>query len=187
MSQKVKHMIEIKNQIHIIRDQKVMLDRDLAQLYGVEVKALNQSVKRNIERFPKDFCFQLTTSEIEERWSQFVTIFDKKTAGYMLRNPPYVFTEPGSFTLSFTIRSNKAIEMGQFIIRAFTHLRRFILKNENLMMELKNNDHLSTTFTNLKKRIEQDLVVLYKNTSKFEKRFKSLEKEVKHLKKSIKT
>ena len=57
MSQKVKHMIEITNQIHIIRDQKVMLDRDLAQLYGVEVKALNQSVKRNIERFPKDFCF----------------------------------------------------------------------------------------------------------------------------------
>ena len=179
-------MIEITNRIYIIRNQKVMLDRDLAELYGVEVKALNQSVKRNINRFPEEFCFQLTTLEIEERWSQFVTIFDKKTAGYMLRNPPYVFTEAGSFALSFTIKSNKAIEMGQFIIRTFTHLRRFILKNENLMMELKNNDHLSKTFSNFEKRIEQDLVVLYKNTSKFEKRFKSLEDEIKNLKKRIK-
>ena len=186
MNKQDKHMIEITNRIHIIRDQKVMLDRDLAELYGVEVKALNQSVKRNIDRFPKDFCFQLTTNEVEERWSQFVTIFDKKTAGYMLRNPPFVFTEAGSFALSFTIRSSKAIEMGQFIIRAFTHLRRFILKNENLMMELKNNDHLSKTLSNFEKRIEQDLIVLYKNTSKFEKRFKSLESEINQLKKFIK-
>ncbi len=148
MNKKDNHLLEITNKIHIFREQKVMLDRDLAELYGVEVKVLNQSVKRNIARFPKDFCFQLTIDEVEERWSQFVTIFDKKTAGYMLRNPPFVFTEAGSFALSFTIRSSKAIEMGQFIIRAFTHLIRFILKNENLMMELKNNDHLTTTFSN---------------------------------------
>ncbi|MGK0367203.1 MAG: hypothetical protein ACI9QD_000337 [Thermoproteota archaeon] len=157
-----KKLLEITNRIFIIRDQKVMLDRDLAEIYGIEVKALNQAVKRNTNRFTVDFCFQLTTNEIEERWSQLVTIFDKKTAGYILRTPPYVFTEAGSFALSFTIRSAKAIEMGQFIIQAFTHLRRFILKNENLMMELKNNDHLSKTFSNFEKRIEQDLIVLYK-------------------------
>ena len=186
MNKKENALIEITNNIHIFRDQKVLIDRDLAQLYGVELKVLNQSVKRNIDRFPTDFCFQLTTIEIEERWSQFVTIFDKKTAGYMLRNPPFVFTEAGSFALSFTIRSKQAIEMGQFIIRAFTHLRRFILKNENLMMELKNNDHLSKTFSNFEKRIEQDLIVLYKNTSKFEKRFKSLESEIQLLKNLIK-
>jgi hypothetical protein len=186
MNKEEKKMIEITNRIHIIRDQKVMLDRDLAQLYGVELRVLNQAVKRNKERFPNDFCFELSKAEVEDRWSQFVTIFDKKTVGYMLRNPPYVFSEAGAFALSFTLRSSKAIEMGQFIIRAFTHLRRFILKNENLMMELKNNDHLSKTFSNFEKRIEQDLIVLYKNTSKFEKRFKSIEDELNLLKKGLK-
>ncbi|OUS00200.1 hypothetical protein A9Q84_03175 [Halobacteriovorax marinus] len=100
----------------------------------------------------------------------------------MKRNPPFVFTESGCFVLSFVLKTEKAVQMGLFIIRAFTHLRRFILKNENLMMELKNNDHLSKTFSNFEKRIEQDLVVLYKNTSKFEKRFKTLEDEIKKLK-----
>ncbi len=173
-----KEIVDITNRIYIIRNQKVMMDRDLAELYGVEVRTLNQTVKRNIERFPPDFCFQLEKSEIEKRWSQFVTIFDKKTVGYMLRNPPYVFTEAGSFALSFVLRSQKAIKMGQFIIRAFTHLRRFILKNENLMMELKNNDHLSTTFSNFEKRIEQDLIVLYKNNTKYDREIEAIKKRL---------
>ncbi len=91
------------------------------------------------------------------------TIDDLTTRKYATRNPPYVFTEAGCFALSFILKTNQAIEMGLFIIRAFTHLRRFILKNENLMMELKNNDHLSKTFANFEKRIEQSLIVLYKN------------------------
>lgn len=134
---KDKKLLEITNHIYIIRNQKVMLDRDLAELYGVEVKVLNQAVKRNIERFPEDFMFQLDSSELSTLWSQNVTMGDLTTRNYMTRNPPNVFTEAGSFALSFTLRSKKAIEMGQFIIRAFTHLRRFVLKNENLMMELK--------------------------------------------------
>jgi len=73
--------------------------------------------------------------------------------------------------------------MGIFIARAFTHLRRFILKNENLMMELKNNDHLSTTFANFEKRIEQNLIVLYKNASKYEKKFKAIERRLSELEK----
>ncbi len=176
-----KKLLEITNQIYLIRNQKVMLDRDLAELYGVEIKRLNEQVKRNIERFPKDLMFQLNSNELHTLWSQNATIADLSTRKYATRNPPYVFTEAGSFALSFILRSEQAIEMGLFIIRAFTHLRRFILKNENLMMELKNNDHLSTTFSNFEKRIEQDLIVLYKNASLYEKRFNLFEKRLSRL------
>lgn len=125
-----------------------MLDRDLAELYGTELKALNQAVKRNQERFLDDFMFQLDSSDLDSLWSQNVTMHDLTIRNYMKRNKPYVFTEARSFALSFIINSEKAIEMGQFIIRAFTHLRRFVLKNENLMRELKYNGHLSKTFSN---------------------------------------
>ncbi len=178
-------IIEITNRIYIIRDQKVMLDRDLAELYGVELKRLNEQVKRNIERFPSDLMFQLNSSELDTLWSQNATMVDATTRNYMKRNLPFVFTESGSFALSFVLKSQKAVEMGLFIIRAFTHLRRFILKNENLMMELKNNDHLSTTFSNFEKRIEQSLIVLYKNNTKYDKKFKALEDNIDALQKKV--
>jgi YesN/AraC family two-component response regulator len=176
-----KQTLDITNNIYIIRDQKVMLDKALAELYGVEVKALNQAVKRNISRFPSDFMFQLNSNDLEDLRSQSVTANRSSTLNHMSRNLPYVFTEAGSFALSFTLKSEKAIEMGQFIIRAFTHLRRFILKNENLMMELKNKDHLSETFSNFEKRIEQNLIVLYKNNSDYKKKFGQIEERLKKL------
>ncbi len=179
-------LIEITSRIFIMHDQKVMLDRDLAELYGVELKALNQAVKRNQERFPIDFMFQLNSDELDTPWSQIVTMGDLTTRNYMKRNKPFVFTEAGSFALSFILNTEKAIEMGQFIIRAFTHLRRFVLKNENLMMELKNNDHLSKTFSNFEKRIEQDLIVLYKNNSAKDKRLCSLEEKIKSIEVELK-
>ncbi len=77
--------------------------------------------------------------------------------------------------------------MGQFIIRAFTHLCRFVLKNENLMMELKNNDHLSKTFSNFEKRIEQDLIVLYKNNSEKDKRLRNVEEKIKQIETQLKS
>lgn len=172
-------LIEITNRIFIIKDQKVMLDRDLAELYGVELKALNQAVKRNQARFPGDFMFQLDFNDLDTPWSQIVTMGSPSDLNYMKRNRPYVFTEAGSFALSFVLKSDKAVEMGLFIIRAFTHLRRFILKNENLMIELKNNDHLSKTFSNFEKRIEQDLIVLYKNNSTKDKRIGLIEEKIK--------
>jgi len=176
-----RELIEITNRIFIIRDQKVMLDRDLSELYGIDLKVLNQAVKRNQERFPNDFMFQLNSNDLDTLWSQNVTIHDLTTRNYMKRNKPYVFTESGSFALSFIINSEKAVEMGLFIIRAFTHLRRFVLKNENLMMELKNNDHLSKTFSNFEKRIEQDLIVLYKNNSDKDKRLRNIEEKIKQI------
>jgi hypothetical protein len=179
-------LIEITNRIFIFKDQKVMLDRDLAELYGVELKALNQAVKRNQERFPGDFMFQLDFNDLDTPWSQIVTMHDLNARNYMKRNKPFAFTEAGSFALSFVLNSEKAIDMGQFIIRAFTHLRRFVLKNENLMMELKNNDHLSKTFSNFEKRIEQDLIVLYKNNSAKDKRLCSLEEKIKYIEMELK-
>ena len=173
---------EITNRIHIIRDQKVMLDRDLAELYGVEVRRINEQVKRNKERFPEDFCFKLNSSELAQIKSQNAICNDLSTRKGM---SPTAFTEQGAYALSFVLRSKKAIEMGIFIARAFTHLRRFILKNENLIMELKNNDHLSKTFSNFEKRIEQDLIVLYKNSSIQEKKFKSIEKRLKDIEEKL--
>jgi len=169
-------IFEITNRIFIIREQKVMLDRDLAELYGVTVGRLNEQVKRNQNRFPVEFCFQLDSSELAESKSQFATLIDPNSRNY---KRPYVFTEQGAYALSFVLRSQKAVEMGIFIAKAFTHLRRFILKNENLVMELKNNDNLSKTFSNFEKRIEQDLIVIYKNNSDFQKRLKRIEKKLK--------
>jgi len=117
-----------------------MLDTDLAELYGVAVKRINEQVKRNRERFPDDFCFKLDISELANIKSQSATC---NGLNYRKGMTPTAFTEQGAYALSFVLNSEKTIEMGVFIARAFTHLRRFVLKNENLMMELKNNDHLS--------------------------------------------
>ena len=176
-------VLEITNRIYIIREQKVMLDRDLAELYGVEIKRLNEQVKRNKERFPAEFCFTLNSRELAEAKSQNATLIIPTSRNY---KAPTVFTEQGAYALSFVLRSPKAIEMGIFIAKAFTHLRRFILKNENLIMELKNNDHLSKTFSNFEKRIEQNLIVLYKNQSINKQKFKSIEERLRTIEDELK-
>lgn len=163
---KEKSTAQLTSYIHIIRGQKVMFARDLAELYEVDVRSINQAVKRNKARFPEDFFFKLNINDLDDDGSQSV-IRDYLTTGNHAY--PNVFTEQGSYALSFVLSSPKAIEMGVFIARAFTHLRRFILKNENLVMSLKNNDHLATTFKNFEKRIEQNLIVLYKNNTKYDK------------------
>ena len=181
MTQK-KKLAEIANIIYIVREQKVMLDRDLAELYGVEVRAVNQAVKRNLSRFPDDFCFTLNSGELADIKSQFVI---RKHLTSRKGIMPTVFTEQGAYALSFVLKSEKAVEMGVFIARTFTHLRRFILKNENLMMELKNNDQLSKTFSNFEKRIEQNLIVLYKNSKDHKKNFSKIEERLAKLESTL--
>ena len=180
-------IMEITNRIYIIRDQKIMIDYDLAYIYNTSVGRLNEQVKRNIDRFPEDFCFKLNFNEFALIKSQNAIRNDVTHRKGII---PRAFTEQGAYALSFVLRSPRAIEMGIFIARAFTHLRRFILKNENLMMELKNNDSLSKTFANFEKRIEQDLIVLYKNTSIYRKELDQIKKRLTALesnfKKSIK-
>ncbi len=118
-------LISVKSKIHNIRGNQVMLDSDLAELYGVDVKRLNEQVKRNIDRFPKDFMFQLTDEESLR--SQFATL--NKSRGHHRKYLPFAFTEQGVSMLSSVLRSKKAIEVNIQIMRAFVEMRRFLSQN----------------------------------------------------------
>lgn len=118
----------IERRIYLIRGQKVMLSFDLAELYQVEVRALVQAIKRNIERFPKDFMFQLNEKEYESLKSQIVT----SSWGGARRSRPYAFTEQGVAMLSSVLRSKHAIEVNIAIMRAFVKLRQMLESNEEL-------------------------------------------------------
>ena len=123
----------IENKIYEIRGQKVMLDFDLAQLYQVETKALNQAVKRNAIRFPEDFMFRLTTIEWNLMWSQFVTASQKKRN---IQVTPFAFTEHGVTMLASVLRSERAIKMNIEIVRAFISIRHYINKNKNISEQI---------------------------------------------------
>ena len=120
-----------------IRGQQVMLDRDLAMLYGVETKALNQAVKRNIERFPDDFMFQITKEECLR--SQIVTL--NKGRGQNLKYMPYAFTENGIAMLSGVLKSSAAVEMNIRIMRTFTDMRRLVSHNYQLLQRIELVEH----------------------------------------------
>lgn len=121
-----KNLIESK--ILIIRNEKVMRDKDLAELYGVSVKRLNEQVRRNIERFPNDFMFQLTKEEAESSRSQIVTLNRGKNIKYL----PYAFTEHGVLMLSSVLNSQKAIQVNIAIMRVFILMRKLSLSYEIL-------------------------------------------------------
>ena len=124
----------IRSKIHVIRGQQVMLDRDLAELYGVETKVLNQAVKRNNERFPENFMFQLDDKEFENWRSQFVTSNSDKMG---LRRPPYAFTEQGVAMLSAVLKSDTAVKVSIRIMNAFVSMRHFLQNNTEIFVELK--------------------------------------------------
>ena len=125
-------LISIQQMIHEIRGQKVMLDSDLAMLYEVEVKRLNEAVKRNIERFPEDFMFQLTHDEFSNLKSHFAT-----SSWGGKRKLPYAFTEQGVATLSGLLNSKIAISINIQIIRTFVKLRQLALSNIDLFGQIK--------------------------------------------------
>ena len=125
-------MILIKNLIYEIRGKRVMLDFDLAKLYRVETKALNQAVKRNIKRFPPDFMFQLTAAEVLNNRSQFVTASNRNTS-----TPPFAFTEQGVAMLSGVLKSDVAIEANIAIMRAFVQVREYLLAATSVSSELQ--------------------------------------------------
>ena len=125
-------VIDIKPMIRVIRGQQVMLDRDLAQLYGVETKRLNEQVKRNIERFPDDFMFQLSKDDVEILKSQNAT---SSWGGD--RRLPYAFTEQGIAMLSSVLKSQTAVDVNIRIMRAFVSMRRFIATNAQLFQRLE--------------------------------------------------
>ncbi len=124
----------IERHILLIRGHKVMLDSDLAELYGVEVRTLNQAVKRNIERFPEDFMFQLTADEEERLRSQIVIL--KTGRGGHRKYPPYAFTEQGVAMLSSVLNSPRAVQVNIEIMRTFVLLRQMLASNEGLARKL---------------------------------------------------
>lgn len=124
----------IISKIYLIRGRKVMLDRDLAVLYGVETRVLNQAVRRNEKRFPDDFMFQLTAEELED-WKSQIVISNKEKLG--LRKPPLAFTEQGVAMLSSVLNSETAIAVNIQIIRIFSRMREMLLNYKDLLLKLE--------------------------------------------------
>ncbi|OQX65166.1 MAG: DNA-binding protein [Desulfococcus sp. 4484_242] len=142
--------------IYLIRKRKVMLDRDLAGLYGVETRTLKQSVRRNIKRFPPDFMFELSKKEFSDWRSQFVMSNADKMG---LRHPPMAFTEQGVAMLSSVLKSDRAIQVNIQIMRAFTQLREMLSTHEGLRkkieaMEEKYDQQFKVVFDAIKQLLE---------------------------------
>lgn len=142
MKREIIPAVRIAQSIHVLRGQKVILDFDLAALYGVATKVLNQAVKRNAERFPDDFMFRLTVTESERLFrsrSQIVTL----KRGQNIKYRPYVFTEQGVAMLSSVLKSDRAVKVNIAIMRAFVKLRE----------TLETNRELARKFAELEKRV----------------------------------
>ena len=122
----------LMNKIYIIRGQKVMLDKDLAELYGVETRRLNEQVRRNADRFPNDFMFQLTEKELEILMSQIAT-----SSWGGIRKLPLAFTEQGVAMLSTVLHSKQAIHVNIQIIRIFTRMREMLLTHKDILLKLE--------------------------------------------------
>ena len=148
----------IIDKICIIRGQKVMLDKDLAEMYRVEVRVLNQSVKRNMIRFPEDFMFQLTEEEWQHLKSQFVT-----SSWGGARKLPFVFTEQGVAMLSSVLNSETSILVNIQIIRVFTKMKQLLIDNKELFIKIEklekqlmgHDEDLKNIFVVLKKLIQK--------------------------------
>lgn len=162
----------IENRIFLIRGKKVMFDRDLAKLYGVTTRVLNQSVSRNATRFPEDFMFQLTKDEMGNWKSQFTTsnygdslrsqiVILKR--GQHIKYRPYVFTEQGVAMLSSVLRSERAIRVNIQIMRTFTKIREMIVSNKALRekieaIERKYDGKFKIVFEAIRRLIEKDRI-----------------------------
>jgi phage regulator Rha-like protein len=129
--------VPVESRILILRRQKVILDTDLAELYGVTVKRLNEQIRRNRERFPADFMFLLATNEHKALRSQIAT--SKKGRGGR-RYPPYAFTEHGAIMAATVLNSKRAIEMSVFVVRAFVRMREMLIKNRQLAAKINELD-----------------------------------------------
>ena len=156
---------EILTKIYFIRNRRVMIDKDLAELYGVETKVLNQAVKRQAKRFPEDFMFRLTETENSFLRSQFVTLENKNGQGAHSKYLPNVFTEQGVAMLSSVLNSDLAIDVNIQIIRVFTKFREIVANNTEILLKLE--------------RIQNELL---KNSEKINKHDADIEIIFKYLK-----
>ncbi len=146
----------IESKIYFIRNKKVMLDMDLASLYGVQTKVLNQAVKRNSERFPEDFMFRLTKEEWDNLRSQIVTANPNVSK---VRSLPFVFTEYGTLMLSNVLNSQKAINVSIQIIRVFDKLKQYAISQNELTGRIEN---LEQAFINYAKDNNKNVTEMQK-------------------------
>ncbi len=162
----------IISKIYVIRGKKVMIDRDLAELYDVETRVLNQAVKRNEKRFPEDFMFQMSKEEMQE-WKSQIVISNSEKMG--LRKSPLVFTEQGVAMLSSVLNSDRAIMVNIQIIRVFTKMRKLVETHKEILKKLEQLE---------KKDIEQDdkIMLIFEYLKQLEKA-KQEELEHKHRRK----
>lgn len=130
---------KIASKIYVIRHVKVMLDKDLADLYEVNTKRLKEQVRRNLERFPEDFMFELTKEEYSNLRSQFATLKRGQHSKYL----PFAFTEHGILMLSSILNSKKAVQINIQIVRVFTRLKQMLLDNADLKKELEDLKQVS--------------------------------------------
>ena len=151
-------LVKIENKIYEVRGQKIMLDFDLAEMYEVETKSLNQAVKRNLKRFPIDFMFRLTADEWKIMRLQFVTASQNKRN---ISATPYAFTEQGLAMLSGILNSDKAIQVNIAIMRAFVFIRQYALTNKDLTDKLK---ELETKYNKQFKDVYEAINYLLKDT-----------------------
>jgi hypothetical protein len=150
----------IISRIYLIRDQKVMIDRDLADLFGVETKRLKEAVRRNLRRFPSDFMFEMNVRELEQWRRDHLQENDDKLG---LRHAPYCFTEQGVTMLSCVLNSDVAIEMNIRIIRVFTRMRDMIQHHSDILLKLKeleegvinNNEQIQILFEAIKQLLHK--------------------------------
>ncbi len=159
----------IYNRVYVIRGQQVMLDYDLAEIYGYEVKNLNRQVKRNIERFPEDFMFQFTKEEYENLRCQNVTAIKSK----MSRCLPYAFTEQGIYMLATVLRGELAEQQSIFIMRAFREMRHYIKQNQQFVTQ---SEMRLVTAKVAELSIKSDSTEDWKTKS--EKRFETIQKSI---------
>ena len=158
-----KELTEIQSKIFEIRGQKVMLDSDLAELYGVEVKRLNEAVKRNSGRFPLDFMFQLTQNEWDVLRSQIAT--SKRTRGGR-QYTPYVFTEQGVSMLSSVLNSERAIDVNINIMRAFVQLRHYVLNQPDTNEQIAELRKLLLLYIEKNDKRVNDIIIALNNLIK---------------------
>ena len=152
-------LTQIQKRIFIIRKKRVILDSDLAVLYEVEAKRLNEAVKRNIKRFPDDFMFRLTKNE----FSKVVAICDHLQDQKFRPTLPYAFTEQGVAMLAAVLNSQKAIDVNIQIMRAFIHLRNYILSNNTLYEQIADLRKLLLLYTEKNDKRVNDIVIALNN------------------------
>lgn len=124
----------VEHRIVLLRGQRVIIDADLADLYAVETRVLNQAVKRNLERFPEDFTFQLSAKELENWRSQ--VVISNSSAKMGLRRPPFAFTEHGALMAAAVLNSPRAVEMSLYVVRAFVRMREVLATHKELARRL---------------------------------------------------